>query len=64
MVSPTALLSDKTRALCLTVENRKIPTDLRDDALKLQQQTDWDDAGGEGTLVHQLRQTIDALLFS
>jgi hypothetical protein len=30
------------------IENRKIPTDLRDDALKLQQQTDWDDAGGEG----------------
>ncbi|CAF2420150.1 unnamed protein product [Rotaria sp. Silwood2] len=31
-------------------ENRKIPTDLREDALKLQQQTDWDDAGGEGIL--------------
>ena len=30
------------------IENRKIPTDLRDEALKLQQQTDWDDAGGEG----------------
>ena len=30
------------------VENRKIPTDLRDEALKLQQKTDWDDAGGEG----------------
>jgi len=31
-------------------ENRKIPTDLRDEALKLQSQTDWDDAGGEGIL--------------
>jgi U3 small nucleolar ribonucleoprotein protein IMP4 len=35
------------RPIC--VENRKIPTDLRDEALKLQQQTDWDDAGGQGS---------------
>ena len=34
--------------LVLLLENRKIPTDLRDEALKLQQQTDWDDAGGQG----------------
>ena len=32
------------------IENRKIPTDLREDALKLQQQTDWDDTGGEGLI--------------
>lgn len=31
------------------LENQKIPTDLRDEALKLQQQGDWDDAGGEGS---------------
>jgi U3 small nucleolar ribonucleoprotein protein IMP4 len=36
--------------LFIYIENRKIPTDLRDDALKLQQQTDWDDAGGEGLI--------------
>ena len=35
--------------LIVLVENRKIPTDLRDEALKLQTQTDWDDAGGEGS---------------
>ncbi|CAF0861217.1 unnamed protein product [Rotaria sordida] len=40
----------KTRLKQAIDENRKIPTDLRDDALKLQQQTDWDDAGGEGIL--------------
>jgi hypothetical protein len=34
----------------ISVENRKIPTDLRDEALKLQSQTDWDDAGGEGVI--------------
>lgn len=33
-----------------SIENRKIPTDLREDALKLQQQADWDDTGGEGML--------------
>jgi U3 small nucleolar ribonucleoprotein protein IMP4 len=37
--------------LFVYLENRKIPTDLRDDALKLQQQVDWDDAGGEGRVV-------------
>jgi len=36
--------------LFIYIENRKIPTDLRDDALKLQQQTDWDDAGGQGSI--------------
>ncbi len=34
----------------ISIENRKIPTDLRDDALKFQSQTDWDDAGGEGLI--------------
>ncbi|UJR27622.1 hypothetical protein I4U23_008903 [Adineta vaga] len=42
-------IEDKKNRLKQAIdENRKIPTDLRDDALKLQQQTDWDDAGGEG----------------
>ena len=41
--------SDTKRIVALAfLENRKIPTDLRDEALKLQQQGDWDDAGGEG----------------
>ncbi|CAF0828616.1 unnamed protein product [Rotaria sp. Silwood1] len=44
-------IEDKKKRLKQAIdENRKIPTDLRDDALKLQQQTDWDDAGGEGIL--------------
>ncbi|CAF0786697.1 unnamed protein product [Rotaria sordida] len=44
-------IEDKKNRLKQAIdENRKIPTDLRDDALKLQQQTDWDDAGGEGIL--------------
>ncbi|CAF3319069.1 unnamed protein product [Rotaria socialis] len=44
-------IEDKKNRLKQAIdENRKIPTDLRDEALKLQQQTDWDDAGGEGIL--------------
>jgi len=42
-------IEDKKKRLKQAIdENRKIPTDLRDEALKLQQQGDWDDAGGEG----------------
>jgi len=44
-------IEDKKNRLKQAIdENRRIPTDLRDDALKLQQQTDWDDAGGEGII--------------
>ncbi|CAF1462457.1 unnamed protein product [Rotaria magnacalcarata] len=44
-------IEDKKNRLKQAIdENRKIPTDLRDEALKLQQQTDWDDAGGEGII--------------
>ncbi|CAF0802502.1 unnamed protein product [Adineta ricciae] len=44
-------IEDKKKRLKQAIdENRKIPTDLRDEALKLQQQTDWDDAGAEGII--------------
>ncbi|CAF1099968.1 unnamed protein product [Adineta steineri] len=44
-------IEDKKKRLTEAInENRKIPTDLRDDALKLQQQADWDDAGGQGII--------------
>ena len=56
MVSSTALFSCQTHSARINIENRKIPTDLRDDALKLQQQTDWDDAGGEG-MIKRFRKT-------
>ena len=43
-------MNERIEVFLVNLENRKIPTDLRDEALKLQQQGDWDDAGGEGTV--------------
>lgn len=37
----------------LFIENRLIPTDLRKDAIELQKNTDWNDAGAEGIVNHQ-----------
>lgn len=33
-------------------QNRPIPTDLREEAVELQKELDWDDAGGEGATSH------------